>query len=74
MRKSRIPIVEFSKYSYSIECPDCGKPITLDELENFDFCSNCATYWNKWAYSLIPFYRIYSKKLLNEIKNEIYKG
>lgn len=67
MRRNRVPIVEFSRTDYTINCPKCNKPITLSELEYSDECI-CGTYWNKYALTLIPFYNIHSEKLLRELE------
>ena len=66
--KSRVPEVEFSKNDYSIKCPQCGKPITLRELESTDVCSMCGSYWNRFALSLEYFYDIHSEKLFEMFK------
>lgn len=64
--KRRVPIIEYSATDYSIKCPQCGKPITLRELELDNYCVKCGSDWNKFAYSLHTFYLIHSPKLLKD--------
>ena len=65
-RKTHVPKVSYDQISYIIKCPSCGKGISLNELENFDYCNNCGISWNKYAKSLYGFYMTHSNKLLTE--------